>query len=266
MNINFNVTGQARKELVKAIEELSGQKAKYLGAPGMAYQIGAYHVSRTGELSWEEGTDAEMLVEALLERGFEAVSLEDAGEDDGDAHLDVSIPQELLSETALLNLQAIIDSKAGLLKAALEADELPVLKLKGEIHFPWFKLGSSPEESQAYARLIEKLIDMAKNAKRVTAKEKEPVNPKYEFRCFLLRLGFIGDEYKQDRKVLLQNLSGSSAFKSGRKKEYAPGLDPVPTPENTVTVDVEEAKRRLQDPQVQEEIRAILNGEDGDEQ
>ena len=51
----------------------------------------------------------------------------------------------------------------------------------------------------------------------VTAKEKETDNPKYAFRCFLLRLGFIGDEYKADRKILLRNLSGSSAFRTGKK-------------------------------------------------
>ena len=39
-----------------------------------------------------------------------------------------------------------------------------------------------------------------------------------------------------------------------------PGCDPIPTPENTVSFDVEEAKARLQDPAVQEEIKAILNG------
>lgn len=39
---------------------------------------------------------------------------------------------------------------------------------------------------------------------------------KYAFRCFLLRLGFIGNAYKADRKILLRNLSGSSAFKSGK--------------------------------------------------
>ena len=70
-------------------------------------------------------------------------------------------------------------------------------------------------------KFITKLCEMAKNAKRVTAKEKESANPKYEFRCFLLRLGFIGDEYKADRKLLLKNLSGSSAFKSGKAKEAA---------------------------------------------
>ena len=94
--------------------------------------------------------------------------------------------------------------------------------------------------------------------KRVTAKEKPVDNDKYAFRCFLLRLGFIGDEYKTDRKVLLQNLSGSTAFRNDKEK-YAPGLDPIPTPENTVEFNVAEAMRRLQEPQVQAEIRAIMN-------
>jgi len=59
---------------------------------------------------------------------------------------------------------------------------------------------------------------MAKTQKRVTAKEKDTDNDKYAFRCFLLRLGFIGDEYKAARKILLRNLSGSGAFKSGNPK------------------------------------------------
>lgn len=41
----------------------------------------------------------------------------------------------------------------------------------------------------------------------------ETGNDKYAFRCFLLRLGFIGDEYKIARKVLLKNLTGNSAFR-----------------------------------------------------
>ena len=59
---------------------------------------------------------------------------------------------------------------------------------------------------------------MARNAKRVTATEKPADNEKYAFRCFLLRLGFIGAEYKEERKILLKNLSGSSAFKNGGPK------------------------------------------------
>ena len=54
---------------------------------------------------------------------------------------------------------------------------------------------------------------------RASTKEKEVENEKYAFRCFLLRLGFIGDEYKKERKVLLSNLSGSGAFKNVQKME-----------------------------------------------
>ena len=58
---------------------------------------------------------------------------------------------------------------------------------------------------------------MSKNQKRVNATEKEVDNEKYAFRCFLLRLGFIGEMYKKERKILLRNLNGSSAFKGGAK-------------------------------------------------
>lgn len=74
-----------------------------------------------------------------------------------------------------------------------------------------------PDEAQAYTHFIAAICKMAKDAKRVTAKETAVDNEKYAFRCFLLRLGFIGAEYKIDRKILLKNLTGSSAFKSGQR-------------------------------------------------
>ena len=79
----------------------------------------------------------------------------------------------------------------------------------------------TPEELKAYDTFICKLCEMARNQKRVSAKEKEVDNEKYAFRCFLLRLGFIGAEFKTERKILLRNLAGSSAFKSGSGKEAA---------------------------------------------
>ena len=60
---------------------------------------------------------------------------------------------------------------------------------------------------------------MVRNQKRISTKEKEVHNEKYAFRCFLLRLGFIGEEFKTARKILLRNLSGSTAFKAGTRKE-----------------------------------------------
>jgi hypothetical protein len=56
---------------------------------------------------------------------------------------------------------------------------------------------------------------LAKKQKRVTAKERPVENEKYTFRVFLIRLGFVGDDYKAARKLLMKNLSGNSAFRDG---------------------------------------------------
>lgn len=97
--------------------------------------------------------------------------------------------------------------------------DLPIEVTNEKISFPWFPAVSTPEELQAYDTFICKLCEMARNAKRVVAKEAETANEKYAFRCFLLRLGFIGAEFKTERKILLRNLTGSSAFKGGQPKE-----------------------------------------------
>ena len=97
-------------------------------------------------------------------------------------------------------------------------DALPVEISDTKVSFPWFSGIPAPEELKAYDAFIGKLCEMARNQKRVVARERETGNDKYAFRCFLLRLGFIGTEFKTERKILLRNLSGSSAFKSGAKK------------------------------------------------
>jgi len=66
---------------------------------------------------------------------------------------------------------------------------------------------------------------MSVEQKRITSREKSVTNEKYAFRCFLLRLGFIGDEYKQSRKLLLANLDGSSAFKAVKQQNQEQETD-----------------------------------------
>ena len=55
---------------------------------------------------------------------------------------------------------------------------------------------------------------MAKEAKRVTTEEKATESEKNTFRIFLLRLGFIGADYRQTRAILMEHLSGHAAFKN----------------------------------------------------
>jgi hypothetical protein len=126
----------------------------------------------------------------------------------------ISYPRKDIDDAAIENLRLLVASKATLIKKALGANELLIEADDEKISFPWFTGFPQPEEINAYARFTGKLIAMAKTQKRVTAKEKETDNDKYAFRCFLLRLGFIGPEYKTERKILLSKLKGSSAFKS----------------------------------------------------
>ena len=70
----------------------------------------------------------------------------------------------------------------------------------------------------AYTQFIAAICKMSTEQKRITARVREVDNEKYAFRCFLLRLGFIGEEFKQSRKILLSNLDGSSAFKTVKEE------------------------------------------------
>lgn len=134
--------------------------------------------------------------------------------------LSVSMPRDFFTDEALANLKKIIESKGALMKAAFLTDDLPILEEDNKVTFPWFTL-TTDQDANAYNHFIAAICNMAKNQTRITAKEKAADNEKYAFRCFLLRLGFIGKEYKEERKVLLRNLSGSSAFKNGAKEEQA---------------------------------------------
>ena len=112
------------------------------------------------------------------------------------------------------NLTKLLDAKGKLIKKALGTDDIRIEMKEDRVAFPWFS-EVDPDSAKAYMNFIAALCRMSKEAKRVTATEKEVENEKYAFRCFLLRLGFIGAEYKMDRKILLKNLTGSSAFRNG---------------------------------------------------
>ena len=142
---------------------------------------------------------------------------EEMAEPDEDS-LSISLPRSLFTETALKNLDALLRSKGRLIRHAFDIKEATYTLTNDRITFAWLHGTITDETAKAYAEFISKLCEMARMQKRVTAKEKIVDNEKYAFRCFLLRLGMIGNAYKESRKILLQNLTGSSAFKSGHRK------------------------------------------------
>ena len=229
MQINYNVSGSDRKQLVAAIADYAGENSKYLGAPGFAYQVGGFTISVDGKVTVEDNSTAAALIRFLREKGFQAEDPladcieDDAAEDQTETEeitgVCISMPRSLFTDGSLENLKAIVAAKGNLIKKALGTEELPIEVTDAKVSFPWFVGTPTPEELKAYDTFICKLCEMARNAKRVNAKEKDTDNEKYAFRCFLLRLGFIGAEFKTERKILLRNLTGSSAFRSGQPKE-----------------------------------------------
>ena len=230
MEIRYNVTGARRKELVKVISDTTGAKAEYKFMPTCNYEIDYFTVTKDGTLRFYDRADSEeveQLLEAIAAAGFECEPQDGEGsaveEISGTSDnapqaategLAVGVPRDSLSDAAIENLQRIVDSKAALMKKALGTDSLPIEVTDEKVSFPWFTQMDG-DSVKAYTHLVSALCEMARNAKRVTATEKEVDNEKYAFRCFLLRLGFIGAEYKTERKILLKNLTGSSAFKNG---------------------------------------------------
>lgn len=227
MTIYYNA--QDRKPLVKAISEFTGADAVYMRTPTYDYRIDYFTVTREGNLEFDDRADSEEiegLLEFLAERGFiaevadtepaEMASEEVSADTDSAEHgesvgLTVEVP---LDGSAVENLTKLLDAKGSLIRKALAVEDIRIEVTNSAVKFPWFT-DCGADERKAYTHFISALCELAKNAKRVTTKEKATDNDKYAFRCFLLRLGFIGSEYKAERKILLRNLTGSSAFKNG---------------------------------------------------
>jgi len=270
MKINYNITGAQRKSLVGAISTALGAPTKYLGAPTFAYEVGGYHIDKTGTLTGPDNLDLE---DALHQQGFDAdgdtrhydepdtyesgldgmgaipafedlrmdgreelglgctrredfqgengMQASDVPEPDENIGLVIEMPREGFTETALNNLKRLVESKGALIKKALGAKTLELKITDDKVQFPWFEDGTDPDAVKAYTHFVAALCEMARKQSRVVAAKKDVENEKYAFRCFLLRLGFIGADYKTERKILLSKLMGSSAFKSGTKSEVS---------------------------------------------
>ena len=96
---------------------------------------------------------------------------------------------------------------------------------KGTIEFRLFQFDAPADGKQnglhagqlkSYIQLCLALSQLAKEVKFASAKPQQHENPKYAMRTWLLRMGFIGDEFKTAREVLTKRLTGDAAFRSVR--------------------------------------------------
>ena len=215
MTITINAQGAERKRLVQTVSNWLGVLAKYCGAPTFNYEVDSFTIDRNGSLSFDDRADSEVIERLLQHIHDEGFDIDQSHTEDEPCGICISMPRSLFTDSNLENLKALITAKGSLIKKALGVDDLPLEVTDTKVSFPWFPATPTPDEMNAYDAFICKLCEMARSQSRVNSSEKPVDNEKYAFRCFLLRLGFIGAEYKTARKILLKNLSGSSAFKSG---------------------------------------------------
>ena len=215
--IRFTLESKQRPKLAQEIGNILGTVPHYERVPSCAYDIAGYRLDKEGVLHIPEGAEetTKDLIRQLRERGFQddaEVTEEVPVQED---KLTIGIPRESLTDTALENLQRIIANRQTLFQRAFRMDSTEIEITEEKINFTWFPYTADGDEIEAYTQFVSRLCDMARDAKRVSSKPTETDNDKYAFRCFLLRLGFIGKEYKTARKILLRNLTGNSAFRYG---------------------------------------------------
>ena len=246
-----------RKEIVKVLGDYFGVKPQYMGVPSCAYKIETasetYTIDKVGKITTLDGSEVELerLLSGTIEEASEPKEAETAA-------FEVAVPMEGHTGITLRNLVNMIYSKQALIKKSLgitgniieaefckginEAKIESIENFKGAIEgigvkhcseitfdfdntvivYKFLEGEASPDKIEAYTQFVGLLSESAKALKYVSAKSKDTDNDKFTFRVFLIRLGMVGDEYKKVRKVLLENLEGNSAFRSGKKPEKIP--------------------------------------------
>ena len=96
---------------------------------------------------------------------------------------------------------------------------------KGTVEFRLFQFDAPADgkrnglhagQLKAYIQLCLALSQMAKEVRTASPKPQQNENPKYAMRTWLLRLGFIGEEFATAREVLTKRLAGDASFRHGR--------------------------------------------------
>ena len=272
MRANYSMTGTERRDLVHAIERITGEKAEYQFVPTCAYEIGNITVDKEGTLICEDEEKLGRVMVGLGQMGYypdaeqpadpeptEVPETKEAAEPETDSDTDPETAQDTVPEAApeiepaaepggdsettetaeseepaentaeapeltvslpltaanVETLTNILSSKGDLIRHALGVTDIRINVTDDKIEFPWFTREVTAEEAKTYTLFISLLCKLSKELKHASSRLVETDNEKYAFRCFLLRLGFIGPDYKEARKILLQNLTGSAAFRNG---------------------------------------------------
>lgn len=250
---SFKTIGLERKKIASTIAGSLGQEVKYLGLPTFAYLTAGWTIDSNCVVTSPEIEDNEILrtvLEALISAGATA-----------DGNGTVTIPLNDHDGNSLRNTVNLIWCKQKLIQKALgrESDIVPESlvntinavpidtleyftkvvndaidtgKIQGEselefdmedktIVFSFSNASLDFNEVVTFITLCQHLSKQGRKQKSSTTRQKESPNESYSFRCYLLKLGFIGEQYKTARKILLSKLDGDAVYRTIEARQAA---------------------------------------------
>lgn len=239
---SFKTTGIERKTIASTLAQSLGETAKYAGTPTYAYEVGGWFIDRQGnlttpELPIDQKGSLRQVLDALKEAGVTT---------EGNGTVVVTFGDHTIN--TLRNLTNLIRSKQSLIRKAFNRQDAIIpenfltafnssidsledfggtkntevqensglaFNLDNKtIQFSFFNSILGADEVLAFITLCWQINEQAKKQKIASGLEKETENDKYTFRVWLLKIGFIGEAFKEERKVLLSRLSGNAAFRT----------------------------------------------------
>lgn len=136
----------------------------------------------------------------------------------GHFHVEEGLVEKLRDDSctfAIMNfINAVSDYEAEH-GAALEGLKITTEK----VTFTGFPTAPDHEHLTAFAQLAVLMNQQAISQKRIQAKDVNDENEKYALRTWLLRLGMNGPDFKETRKILMENLSGHAAFRTDEEAQ-----------------------------------------------
>ena len=219
-HVHFDIIkrkGSTQRELAQTIALATGVRPVYHRSE-LHYQVGdwtvvdnfdCYSVS-TGLFDIDECERTLTVLEAFSD----ARNTPDGG-------ITICFAPDVYDLKLVLNLCNIMEARNALIVQALDLDEEIRIVVDESLAFGVLLSAFSFEKIKACIYLLRQGSLTAANTGKARMKPCDGSNPKYQMRTWLLRLGFIGEQYARPRQTLLNGLDGDGAFFSDDGKEKA---------------------------------------------
>lgn len=238
-----------RAAIVRFLEECTGLLADYAGAPTFNYMVGEYTVLRNGHIRVADDKADAGLIGKLKESGLVTDGNTGAGRGieagiSDDVSARVNLIYMISSKSVLIN-KAIEESNAFFVSSTLirtlkkenpaNLSELQTVLmqyggkkvLRGivfsstKVLFTGFPENRAENELAAYRDFAAGMVKASEKAAWVKADPVKTANERYTFRSWMNSIGMGGKEHADTRRILLQRLSGNTAFRTEEQREKA---------------------------------------------